>query len=83
MCCCSSGTSTLTAFMSCDLPMDTNSLTVCLPLGDLLALYRAIENNNNQDTQLERLRREVEGLRNMQYECMTAIGDLRKSLIIK
>ena len=60
------------------IPME--ELKVLIPLSDLLALSRAVDDDKERQNELLRLRRELEALRNMQHECMALLGDLRRQI---
>ena len=62
------------------MPMDGKRWTVQVPIEDIIALWGALQEQDRTAAENKQLRREVEGLRNMQNECMMLIGDLRKQL---
>lgn len=65
------------------MPMDAKSWTVQVPIEDIIALYGALQERDKTAAENQQLRREVEGLRNMQSECFLALSDIRKQLNIR
>lgn len=62
------------------MPMDGKKWTVQVPIEDIIALYGAMQEHDRTAAENSQLRREDEGLRNMQSECMLLISDLRRQL---
>lgn len=60
--------------------MDKKAWMVQVPIDDIIALYGAIQEQDKTKAENIQLRREIDGLRNMQQECMVLIGDLRRKL---
>lgn len=65
------------------MPMDAKKWTVQVPMEDIVALWNALQEHDKSAAENRQLRREVEGLRNIQQECMILIGDLRRQLNAK
>lgn len=59
------------------MPMDAY---VTLPIEPVVRLYSMIDNHDKDQSEIIQIRRELEGLRNMQHECFQILGDLRKEL---
>lgn len=57
-----------------------NNAFITLPIESVIELYDAIKQHDKSQTEIIQLKREVEGLRNIQHECMQLIGELRKKI---
>lgn len=60
--------------------MEKKAWMVQIPIDDIIALYGAIEENDKTKAENAQLRREIDGLRKIQSECMLLLGDLRQQI---
>ena len=60
--------------------MPTANWMVQVPINDLMELMQMKDSFERMKEENSQLRREMEGLRLLQSETMTVVGDLRKSL---
>lgn len=71
-------TSPLPAILWGDVMSDPGKLPVLVPLDDLLALYRAANEQQEYNQELQRLRREIDGLRSLYQESLVLLSDIRR-----
>ena len=57
-----------------------DGILVSLPLSDLLEMYQIIEDYPQLCRELDRLRKEVDGLRSLYTEALIMIGDSRRKV---
>lgn len=60
--------------------MEKGKWMVQIPIDEIIALYGAIEENDRTKAENAQLRREIDGLRNVQNECLLLLGDLRRQI---
>lgn len=57
-----------------------DNITVSLPLERVAELYNSVLQHDKDQSDIIQLRREIEGLRALQFDCFQLLGDLRKSV---